>query len=807
MTASASDFAHTIRSLRLRAGLSQEELAERAGVSARAISDMERGLRKNPRPETLRLLSAALQLSEAERAHFFAAANPGIGNDQQRAAMPPATTTIPLAIRPLPIPPDELVGREADIGAIGALMHDECARLVTLTGPGGVGKTRLALAVAERLQYRWTEGAAFVDLAPLENADRVAPAIALALGLTFDACCPAPDTVMEALRDRSLLLVLDNMEHLLAASAWISQIVAEAHHLTVLVTSRGRLRIRGEYAYQVAPLAVPSEGEAREGLSAAELLQSPAVQLFRDRARQTGYGFVLDDRNAPVVAELCRRLDGLPLAIELAASRVGLLPPESLLDQLATLSGGHRDSPDRQQTLQQAIDWSYDLLDPATQTVYRRLAGFTGGFTLDAAEAVAGDPEIDVLISIGTLVENSLLTPVPGARVPRFTMLETIHRDAEARLERSDEASVIRRRHANWLISLVEAAGIDMLFSRNSRDWYARLDAELANLRRAVAFLIESGDEDGVAQVLAAGQIYFVDRLSPDESAWWFEAALPLTVQKPDRARVIALSYLIISATFLNDRARAESAIGRLQQWTSQVDDPLAIGMSSFAQGVFCQIFGRYIEAAILHRQALGWFEQAEAPAWVATAMMELGDCLLLSGATDEAWAIIDKGVAFASALGSAPEMAYGLLYLGFAGLSLGDLRAAAAGFTDGLDLALEHRIARISLGCMGGMAGVAHANGNPELAAQLLGAVEAARRSGRIQLLANQSLIDDIATRVRSDLGSERDAALRNQGALLTFEQAVDLARTMAGHLAEPPGSVSITGSGKSLSAPSGGT
>ena len=368
MAALLSDFAQTIRTLRLRAGLSQEELAERAGVSARAVSDRERGLRKSPRPETLRLLAEALRLSESERARFFAAAHPEIEIDRRPSTEPPAAATaIPLAIRPLPIPPDELIGRESDIAAIGELLQDEGARLVTLTGPGGVGKTRLSLAVADRFQRHWAEGAAFVDLAPLAHAEEIAPAIAHSLGLTLESRSPASETVPAVLRDRSLLLILDNLEHLLDASAWIAMLVAEAHRLAVLVTSRVHLRIRGEHVYPVAPLSVPVDPDGRAGISAAGALHSPAVQLFQDRARQGGYGFVLDDSNAAAVAELCRRLDGLPLAIELAASRVGVLSPESLLDRLQTLSGGHRDSPERQQTLQHAIDWSYDLLDPAAK--------------------------------------------------------------------------------------------------------------------------------------------------------------------------------------------------------------------------------------------------------------------------------------------------------------------------------------------------------------------------------------------------------------------------------------------------------
>jgi predicted ATPase len=760
---------------------------------------MEHGLRKSPRPETLRLLTEALHLDEAERARLFAVAHQAIEYGRAPGLTPPAATAIPLAIRPLPIPPDALIGRESDIAAIGTLMQEDEVRLITLTGPGGVGKTRLSLTVAERFQQQWYEGAAFVDLAPLADAEQIAPAIALALGLTLDSRSPANDTLAAVLRNRSLLLILDNMEHLLGGSAWIARLVADAQRLTVLVTSRVLLRIRGEYVYPVAPLAVPPAPDGHEVAPVAHLLQSPAVRLFRDRARQTGYGFDLDDGNAAAVAELCRRLDGLPLAIELAASRVGLLPPGSLLVRLQALSGGHRDGPARQQTLQQTIDWSYGLLDPASRIVYRRLSVFSGGFTLDAAEAVAGEHGMDVLGSIRTLLESSLLTRVPGAGAPRFSMLETIYRDMEARLDRSDEATAIRRRHAGWANSLVEAAGADLNFGRNSAGWSAILDAELGNLRRALAVLIESGDGDGAIHLISVGHLFFSDRLSPHEGARWIEAALPLARRASEPDRVIALSLLVVYATYLDDRAAAESARDQLKTWMRMTADPMAIGTACFMQGVFCQVNGLYPEAVSLHEQALAQFQEGEYPAWTILSLFEHGDCLLLSGSIDRARDVIEQGIALAREVGSTSELSYGLLYLGFAELTPGNLPAAAAGFAGGLDVALDHRIDRLSLGCITGMAGVARARGNPELAARLLGAVEEARRSSGIHLLPNQALIDEIAQLVRNDLGVERDRTLRREGARLTFAQAVDLAQGIALELARNLGAPSRAAAGGS--------
>jgi tetratricopeptide (TPR) repeat protein len=284
---------------------------------------------------------------------------------------------------------------------------------------------------------------------------------------------------------------------------------------------------------------------------------------------------------------------------------------------------------------------------------------------------------------------------------------------------------------------------------------------------------------------MAASGIYFIDSLYPDEGSRWIETALPLARQAPNRDSVIALSYLVIYAAFLNDRGAAEPAQVQLRQWMSNVDDPLAMGTAFFALGIFCQINSVYAEAVELHRKSLSWFQQAGYPAWIVISMLELGNCLVLSGAMDAAWAILEEGIAFAGAVGSSSEMAYGLLYLGFAELSRGDLQAAAAGFAGGLDQALGHHLVRVSLGCICGIAGVARVGENAEAAARLLGAVEAARQSSGIRVLPNEPLIDEIAHHVRNDLGVERDLAFRQEGALLTYERAVELARGIALRLA----------------------
>lgn len=779
MPASPSDLARLLRGFRLRAGFSQDDLAGRSGVSARSISDLERGLRKSARPETLRMLAETLQLSEEDRSRLIAAAHPEFDSNRLEDGAPFATA-IPLARRTLPIAPGALIGRESDVAAIGELIREDGARLVTLTGPGGVGKTRLVLEMAGRLQHQWGEGAAFVDLAPITGQRHVAPAVAAALGLTLDPLLDPEKAILLALQDRELLLVLDNMEHLLDSSAWIAELLARCRRLAVLVTSRVRLRIRAEHVYPVAPLAVPLAPDGAADTLAADLLHSPAVRLFRARARQAGYGFTLDDTNASVVAELCRQLDGLPLAIELAASRAGLFPPESLLDQLQTLSGGPRDAPERQQTLPHAIGWSYDLLDPAVQTVYRRLSVFAGGFTLDAAERVAGEDDAGIPGSVAALIESSLLTRIPTSDPSRYTMLETIHRDAAARLASSGELEVVCDRHVSWITWLLETADLDLVQCRGSASWYPRLDAELDNLRAAIRFLIRVGDGDRVNQILAAASVYSMDRIPPQEGYDWALAAIPLVKHGPNAESVLGLSDGVVYATFLGDLDTAGRLASRMREDEARVDDPLANGVSHLAQGIYYQFRGDLTQSAVHHEHALERFRALERPAYIYFTMFELGHVWLLQGKHEEARRLIEEGIALTHRTESTSELAYGSLYLGLATVGR-ETAIAADAFRQALLSAQAHRIDRVAVSALCGLAAVALESGDLDDAACLLGAAEAARRSSGIEVLAAPTFVAPILQLAETLLGQERYRTLLLEGAALTYDQATRMAMEIA--------------------------
>ncbi len=499
MTATQSSFGEWLRQHRLAAGLSQEELAERAGLSARGISDLERGIRRKPQRETVRLLAEALKLPEQQWRPFDTA----VDRRRGRAAAGDASTTataVKLLQSGIPVPSTTLVGREREAERIRGMLLGPDIRLLTLTGTGGTGKTRLALRVASELANEFPDGAHFVPLASITDPVLVGTEVARTLGLVESGDRSPRDRLREYLRDRRLLLVLDNLEQVLEAAELVADHLASAPGLVVLVTSRAPLRLSGEHEFPVPPLAVP---DAESSLPPGELAGYEAVSLFRHRARSVSPDFTLTESNAFAVAEICRRLDGLPLAIELAAARTKLLPPQAMLGRLEKklgfLTGGARDLPERQRTMRAAIDWSYELLGEDERRVFARLGVFSGGCTLDAAEAVCGaegELDTDILDLLGVLVDNSLLLQEEReGDEPRFRMLETIHEYALERLGKSGEAEEIRRRHARYYVGMAETAEPE-LRRPAQLEWMDRLEVEQDNFRTALSWSFTVGDPE-----------------------------------------------------------------------------------------------------------------------------------------------------------------------------------------------------------------------------------------------------------------------------------------------------------------------
>ena len=411
---------------------------------------------------------------------------------------PPLRT---LASRPnnLPIQPTLLIGREREVAAFRALMAREAVRLVTLTGPGGTGKTRLALQVAADLLAGRQDGVWFVPLATVTDPAQIAAAIAETFGQREVGGTPLLDTLIAFLREKELLLVLDNFEQVVEGAPLVNDLLTACPGLTVLATSRVRLQLRGEHEIPVPPMELP---DPKQRATPETVSQYEAVRLFIERAQDVKSDFAVTNENAPAVAAICHRLDGLPLAMELAAARIRILPPATMLarleQRLSLLTGGARDLPERQRTLRATISWSHDLLGSSEQTLFRQLAVFFGGCTLEAAEIVAGHQteEIDMIDGLETLVAHSLVRQEDRAGEPWFRMLETIREFGLEQLTARDELAPARRRHAIYFASFAEAAEVGMKKSPETVAWVKRVEAEYDNLRAALAWSIAQDEPE-----------------------------------------------------------------------------------------------------------------------------------------------------------------------------------------------------------------------------------------------------------------------------------------------------------------------
>ncbi len=461
----------------------------------------------------------------------------------------------------LPLQPTPLVGREREVGEVCGRLRQQEIRLLTLTGPGGTGKTRLALQAAADLLDEFEDGVYFVYLAAVTDSDLFVAQIAGALGLQERGDVSLRDVLKEYLGRRELLLVLDNFEQLLSAVPLVGELLSAAPSLKVLATSRIPLGIYGEHEYAVSPLSVP---DPRRLPDLGALSQYEAVRLFIERAEAAKAGFEITNDNAPAVAEICARLDGLPLAIELAAARIKLLPPKAILTRLSNrlklLTGGAKDLPARQRTLRGAIEWSHDLLDEGERTLFARLAVFSGGRTLEAIEAVCdaeGDMPVDALDGVASLLDKSLLgREKTTEEEPRFVMLETIHEYAAEKLKESREYEELRALHAAYFLAFAEEAAPE-IEGPDQVSWMERVETEHDNLRAAHSWSLEAGDAESALRIGGALWWFWVIRGHLSESRRWLSAGLSGGEAAPAGVRARALLALGDLALRQGDYTRA----------------------------------------------------------------------------------------------------------------------------------------------------------------------------------------------------------------------------------------------------------
>ena len=724
----ATSFGEQLRRLRERAGLTQEELAERAGLTGKGVGALERGVRRHPYPHTVRALADALELSAAERAALIALL------PRRGAAIPdppPAPTApspvAPRALPPLPVQPTELIGRERELDAARQILEVGAARLLTVTGPGGVGKTRLAVQLANELQGHFSRGVAFVDLASLRDSGLVLAQIGRALGVGEASERSVPEDVARILADHSLLLLLDNVEHLLGAAGDIGQLLAGTPGLTILATSREPLRLRWEHEFALLPLAVP---EREQGSSAVDLAAVPAVALFLQYAQATQPNFVLSAANATVVADLCRRLDGLPLALELAAAWVRLLPLPTLLARLdrslAVLAGGPRDLPARQQTLRGTLDWSHDLLDPAEQRLFRRLAPFASGWTLGAAEAVVAGPDLpqdDLLGHLGRLVDRSLVQGLVVGEVTRYRFLETVRQYAQERLIASGEDAALRAQHAAWCLALAEEAEAGLTGPQQSA-WLTRLEQEHDNLRAALGWAFAAGNPTiGLRIAVALGRFWQYHAHVQEGRTWLLRGLAAPDLAPTLRAKALAVAGWLTRVS--DDLVAATALLEESLALQRDLAAPDLLSDTLDTLGDAAYFSGDHARARVIHEENLALRRGLDDRWGVAMSLNSLGWVTLAQGEHDRAAALLDEALALARALDDRRGVAMILGSQGLVALDRSDAQAAYGALTQSLRLfyALGNLLDVILQ--LIGLAATAGLLGQDERAARLYGAAE----------------------------------------------------------------------------------
>jgi predicted ATPase/transcriptional regulator with XRE-family HTH domain len=731
-------FGGQVRQRRRALDLTQEALAERAGCSLEMIRKIEAG-QARPSRQLAALLATALAVPAAEQAGFVQA-----GRAVTPGARPAQTPDVGPGYLPLALTP--LIGREHERAAAVELLQAPATRLVTFTGPGGTGKTRLAVQVAASVRAAFPDGVWFVGLAPISDPALVLPAVATALGLREVAGQAPLEHLYDYLRAKRLLLVLDNFEHVLPAAPAVADLLAPAPGLTVLVTSRVALRVQGTREFPVPPLALPpaTAVPGLETLAAAE-----AVRLFVERAREARPDFALTAENAPAVAALCRRLDGLPLAIELAAAWVKILPPAQLLarlsDRLRLLAGGGPDLPARQQTLQTTIDWSYNLLAPAEQVLFRRLAVFAGGWTLEAAEAVCdfgaegGATSVDVLAGLLQVVNASLVVAEEREGEARYRLLETIREYAWEKLRVAGEAEIAQTRHRDWFLRFAEEAA-PHLRAAEQLDWLARLETEHDNLRTALDWCL--ADPDGSQAGLRLGgalEEFWRIRGHLSEGRGRLAAALAQPgAEAPTVARARALRGLGRLAFFQGDIYPARALLEESIALWRTLGDKLGLAHTLYELPDLLHIQGEkmqveYVEEAIrLYREAGNAQGLARATMLIGSLAEERGDRAALQSA-------LDQNVAFYRQTGDRWELAIALRGLAWVAQMEGN-------YTESLRLREEalayFRALRDKPGIMsgtGGMAALARTMGDYARAADFFEeALALARNLGSRHWMAN---------------------------------------------------------------------
>ena len=736
----------------------------------------------------------------------------------------PPLRTLEVYRNNLPLQPTPLIGREKEVAQVCDLLHSDETRLLTLTGPGGTGKTRLALQATADLLDDFPDGTFFAQLATLTESEMFFSAVAETLGVREVGEQPLGESLKDYLCERRMLLLLDNFEQVLEAAPAVTEMLAVAPDLKVLATSRAPLGLYGEHEFPVPPLSMP---DLKSPPPLERLTQYEAVGLFVERARAVKPDFKVTNDSAPAVAEICVRLDGLPLAIELAAARIKMLPPKAMLQRLGSrlklLTGGARDLPERQRTLRATIEWSFALLDEGEQLLFARLAVFSGGRTLEAIEVICdaeGDLPVETFEGVSSLLDKSLLRQEEGSSgEPRFVMLETVHEFAREKLEESREAEEIKRVHAQYFLTLAEEAYPE-LKGANQLEWLDRLEAEHDNMRAALTLALERKEAEVAISLGGALWLFWFVRGYHSEGRRWLQEALAIDERGSPDSRAMALAGVGWLAVQQGDLDRAQEVceeglevlehegreardakLGLLvclgwvaldrddyERATQLFEESLALSQqtrdtywhaTSLSNLALVSHYRRDSERATeLYEESMDLFREQGDKQSLAYCLNNMAMVVYSQGDLGRAAQLTEESVALLRELGARGGVALGLCNLGWMALLQDDLGRAADIFRESLSLSWDAGLNQLVQSALEGFACVAGAKGDSERAARLWGAAQSLHETKGIprddDFLAEA---DARISAVRLGMGEEAWEEALREGRAMTLDEAVSYA------------------------------